>query len=157
MKISFKSKFVYNLVINIPVCFFLCITAALRASLEIDRVNFAINYAVSFVIAMLIGLFIPLVRIGKRFTKLFKVDNETYKGNIKYRLLSTLIISFIYFIILNPTLTILNYFIIADSTIYECFINWLINIPLMFCVGFFSSLISDLPAYKIAHKIDENF
>lgn len=152
------SKIIYNVITNIFVCFFLCLAAALLADpTQIDWVNFGINYAVSFVIAMAIGLFIPLTRIGRWFTALFKVDNKTYKGNIKYRLLATFISSFIFFIIINPTLTILNYFILHDMTVYECFMNWLINIPCMFLVGFLSSLISDFAGYQVAHKIDNNF
>lgn len=151
------SKIIYNVITNVFVCFFLCLAAALLASPTIDWVNFGINYIVSFILAMAIGLFIPLTRIGRWFTALFKVDNKTYKGNIKYRLLATLISSFIFFIIINPSLTVLNYFILHDMTVYECFMNWLINIPCMFLVGFLSSLISDFGAYKVAHKIDSNF
>lgn len=151
------SKIIYNVITNVFVCFFLCLAAALLASPTIDWVNFGINYIVSFILAMAIGLFIPLTRIGRWFTALFKVDNKTYKGNIKYRLLATLISSFIFFIIINPSLTVLNYFILQDMTVYECFMNWLINIPCMFLVGFLSSLISDFGAYKVAHKIDSNF
>lgn len=151
------SKIIYNVITNVFVCFFLCLAAALLASPTIDWVNFGINYIVSFILAMAIGLFIPLTRIGRWFTALFKVDNKTYKGNIKYRLLATLISSFIFFIIINPSLTVLNYFILQDMTVYECFMNWLINIPCMFLVGFLSSLISDFGAYQVAHKIDSNF
>lgn len=151
------AKLVYNILCNIPVCFFLCLAAALSASLSIDWINFAINFSVSFILAMLIGLFIPLSKIGKWFTALFKIKNDTYKGNIKYRLLATLISSLIFFIIINPTLTILNYFILKNMTIYECLISWLINIPLMIMVGFLSSLISDYFAYKVANKIDNTF
>ena len=147
----------YNIICNIFVCFFLCIAASLLAGLPIDWVNFGINYAVSFVIAMLIGMFIPLVRIGKWFTALFHVKNDTFTHNIKYRLLATLITSAIFFIIINPSLTILNYFILKNCTILECLLNWLINIPIMFLVGFLSSLVSDLPAYKVANKIDNEF
>lgn len=156
MKITL-SKFVYNLICNIPVCFFLCLAASLSSSTNIDWFMFLINFLVSFSLAMLIGLFVPLTQIGKWFTALFKIDNKTYKGNIKYRLLATLISSLIFFIIINPTLTILNYFILQDMSIYECFINWLINIPLMLVVGFLSSLISDFAAYKVANKIDKSF
>lgn len=156
MKITW-SKFVYNVICNIPVCFFLCLAAALRASLTIDWANFGINFAVSFTLAMMIGLFVPLTRIGKWFTALFKIDNQTYKGNIKYRLLSTLISSLIFFIVINPTLTILNFLILQNMTIEECFIDWLFNIPLMLVVGFLSSLISDFAAYKVANKIDKDF
>ncbi len=151
------SKIIYNVITNVFVCFFLCLAAALLASPTIDWVNFGINYLVSFILAMAIGLFIPLTRIGRWFTALFKVDNKTYKGNIKYRLLATFISSFIFFIIINPSLTVLNYFILHDMTVYECFMNWLINIPCMFLVGFLSSLISDFGAYQVAHKIDNNF
>lgn len=153
----FLSKLTYNIICNIPVCFFLTLAGSLTASPTIDWVNFGINFAVSFALAMMIGLFIPLTRIVKRFTGLFHVKNDTYKGNIKYRLLATLITTLIFFIIINPTLTVLNYFLLGSEDIYECFINWLINIPIMLIVGFTSSFISDFFAYQAAHKIDENF
>lgn len=153
----FVSKLIYNLLCNIPVCFFLCLTASLIHGGSIDWVNFGINYAVSFVSSMMIGLFIPLTKIGRWFTALFHVKNDTYKGNIKYRILATLIASLIFFIIINPTLTILNYFLLKTQTAYECFIDWLINAPLMLIVGFTSSFISDFLAYQAAHKIDDRF
>jgi hypothetical protein len=106
---------------------------------------------------MCIGLFIPLVKIGKWFTKLFKVNNTTYTHNIKYRLLSTVAISFIYFIGLNPFLTILNTLILGNSTLQQSFMTWLVNAPIMFLIGFLASLVSDLPAYRAAKKIDKTF
>lgn len=150
------SKLVYNIICNIPVSFFLCLAAGLSHG-EIDWVNFGINFAVSFTLAMLIGMFVPLTKIGRWFTALFHVRNDTYTGNVKYRVLATLITTLIFFIIINPTLTILNFFLLKSASVYECFIDWLINIPLMIIVGFTSSFISDFVAYKAAHKIDERF
>jgi hypothetical protein len=156
MKITL-SKLVYNLLINIPICFALCFTAVLISGKGINWPNFWINISVSYVLAMLIGLFVPLMLIGKRFTALFKVDTTTYTHNIRYRLLATFIGSVIFFSIISPSLTILNYFILKNQTIEECLLSWLANIPLMFLVAFLSTLVSDLPAYKIAHKIDDKF
>lgn len=156
MKITLSS-FLYNLICNSFVCFFLCLAASLRASLTIDWLNLGINFAVAFVLAMIIGLFVPLTAIGKWFTGLFKVDNTTYTHNIKYRFLATLIISAIYYITINPVLTVLNYFLVGEVTPLECFINWLINMPFMLLIGFISSFISDFTAYKVANKIDKNF
>lgn len=155
MKITFSS-FIYNVICNSGVCFLLCLAASLKISLNINWWSFGINFAVAFGLSMIVGLFIPLVKIGRWFTGLFKVKNDTYKGNIKYRLLATSIISFIFFIVVNPSLAILNYFI-NNQTIYETFINWLINIPFMLLIGFISSFISDFPAYKVANKIDNEF
>ena len=153
----FMSKLVYNIICNIPVCFFLCLAASLVHGSEIDWINFGINFAVSFILAMCIGLFIPLTSIGRWFTALFHVRNDTYTGNVQYRVLATIISTLIFFIIINPTLTILNFFLLKSQTAYECFLDWLINIPLMLIVGFTSSFISDFLAYKAAHKIDDRF
>lgn|SRR5574344_1854162 len=151
------SKLIYNIICNLLVAFALCFASALISSSPIDWVNFAINLLVAFTLSMAIGLFVPLTNIGKWFTGLFHIKNDTYAGNIKYRLLSTLIISFIYFIVVNPTLTILNFFMLGDKTFQECLISWLINIPFMLLVGFTSSFVFDFPAYRIAKKIDYNF
>ena len=155
MKIT-KSKFIYNIIANSLVCLFLCLGSALLAG-KFDVANFFINFGVSFTIAMMIGLFIPLVKIGKWFTRLFKVDDKTYTGNIKYRVLATISTTIIYFIIINPFLAILNAIILGDLTWHECFLTWLINIPAMLIIGFISSLIADIFAYKAAKRIDENF
>ncbi len=168
MKIHW-SLVIYNVICNIPVCFFLCLASSLSAAMEfgdgvvslylkdINWLTFLLNFGVSFILAMCIGTFLPLTAIGRWFTGLFGVKNDTYTGNMKYRLLSTLIITIIYFLIISPSLTILNYFILRNMTFQECMISWLLSVPLMLLVGFVSSLISDIGAYKIAHSVDKNF
>ncbi len=163
------SLFVYNVICNIPVCFFLCLTSAIIASSDFDSwvltINFAainwgnmaINFAVAFVLAMLIGLFIPLTRIGRWFAGLFHVKNDTYTGNMKYRLLATLISSVIFYLIITPSLTVLNCFILTNQGWRAAVVTALITMPIMLLVGFVSSLLSDLTAYKVAHHIDESF
>ena len=160
---------VYSIVCNIPVCFFLCFFSSISAASSFsDGVltiafksmsfrDFAINFGVSFVLAMIIANTIPLTRIGRWFTALFKVKNDTYTGNMQYRLLATLITSFIFFIIISPTLTILNCFILYQKSWETAIFTFLINTPLMLLVGFVSSLISDITAYKAAHRIDSSF
>ena len=111
----------------------------------------------------MISNFIPLTAIGRWFTGLFHVPNETYTGNMKYRLLATLIISFIFFIIISPTLTVINCFIYP--AVYgrdplpwqQALLIFLINAPLMLLIGFISSLINDIMAFKAAHAIDHTF
>lgn len=152
-----KSMILYNILANIPVCFVLCIVSSLLGGFPINWGHFGINYAISFVIAMCVGLFIPLMKIGKWFTGLFHVKNDTYTNNIKYRLLATLSTTVIYFLALNPFLSILNCLILQDMTIYETLISWALNIPTMLVVGFLSSLIVDIPAYRITKKIDNDF
>lgn len=167
-----KSKtalLVYSIVCNIPVCFFLCLFSSISACSSfsdgtlhiafklLSFRDFAINFGVSFVLAMCIANFIPLTRIGRWFTALFGVKNDTYTGNMQYRLLATLITSFIFFIIISPLLTILNCFILYQKGWETALLSFLINMPLMLLVGFVSSLISDITAYKAAHHIDETF
>jgi hypothetical protein len=156
MKIT-KSSVLYNVIINLPVCFALSLFGALVNSLTIDWANFAINYAVSFVLAMAIGLFIPLTAIGRWFTGLFGIDNRTYTHNIRYRLLASLISSLIFYLIISPTLTVMNYFLLGGTSVQETVYHWLVNFPFLFLVGYTSTLISDLPAYRAAHKVDPNF
>lgn len=124
---------------------------------EINWLAFGINYAVAFVLAMCVGVFVPLTTIGRWFTALFHVKNDTYTGNVPYRLLATLISSVIFYITITPTLTVMNYFLFGATNITSLLINMLIAAPVMLLVGFTSSLISDIFAYKVAHKVDDTF
>lgn len=164
------ATFVYNLICNIPVCFFLCFAAAITGASsieggaliirfnEIEWLNILWNFLVGFTIAMIIGNFVPLTRIGRWFTALFHVRNDTYTGNMPYRLLSTLIITLIFYVTITPTLTLFNYFVLRIyTTPAQAGISFLINIPIMLLVGFVSSLINDIAAYKVAHMIDSDF
>jgi drug/metabolite transporter (DMT)-like permease len=156
MKIT-VSKLIYNILINIPVCFALSLAGALIVSSTIDWANFAINFSISFVMAMLIGLFVPLTAIGRWFTALFHVKNDTYTHNLPYRILATFISSCIFYFAISPVLTLTNYFLIPGQDFQTCLLHWLINLPFMFLVGFLSTLISDVGAYKAAHRIDATF
>jgi len=156
MKIT-TSKLVYNILVNIPVCFALGLAGALIASPTINWANLGINFAVSFTIAMLIGLFVPLTAIGRWFTGLFHIKNDTYTGNLPYRLLATFISSCIFYFIISPVSMLVNFYLVPGQTFQTCMLEWLINIPFMFLVGYLSTLISDLFGYKAAHKIDETF
>ena len=162
--------FVYCLICNIPVCLALCVAAAFLGVRTIDngvviinlnQINWGnvfLNFAVGMAIATIVGNFVHLGNIGRWFTALFKVPNVTYEGNMKYRLLATLIITLIYFIFISPSLTLFNYFVlkIFDSP-QDAILSFFINMPTMLIVGFVTSLIFDLPAYQVAHKIDNNF
>ena len=164
------ATFVYCLICNIPVCFFLCLAASITgASVYADGVltihfrdigwlNMLYNFLVGFTIAMIIGTCVPLTRIGRWFTALFHVKNDTYTGNMPYRLLATFIITLIYYVAITPTLTLFNYFVLKIyNTPEQCGISFLVNIPIMLLVGFVSSLINDIAAYKVAHMIDSDF
>jgi hypothetical protein len=152
-----KSKLLYNILINIPVCFALSLAGALLSSLSIDWANLAINFAISFAMAMLIGLFVPLTAIGRSFTALFHVKNDTYTHNLPYRILATFISSCIFYFTISPVLTVANYFLIPGQDFQICLYHWLVNLPFMFLVGFLSTLISDVGAYRAAHRLDESF
>lgn len=164
------ATFVYCLLCNIPVCFFLCLAAAITGATDIDSgkliidfasfnwLNILWNFLVGLTVAMLIGMFVPLTTIGRWFASLFHVRNDTYTGNMHYRLLATLIITVLYYCAITPTLTLLNYFVLhVYSSPAQAWISLLINIPIMLLVGFVSSLINDIGAYKVAHMIDSNF
>ena len=169
MKIKIAT-FVYCLICNIPVCFFLCLAASIVGASnfeagtltivfkDINWLNMLWNFLVGFTIAMIIGMFVPLTKIGKWFAGLFHVRNDTYTGNMPYRLLATLIITIIYYGAITPTLTLFNYFVLhIYNTPSQAFFSMLLNIPIMLLVGFVSSLINDIGAYKVAHLIDSDF
>jgi len=164
------ATFVYCLLCNIPVCFFLCLAAAITGASDFDAgvltidfttfnwLNILWNFLVGFTIAMVIGMFVPLTAIGRWFAGLFRVRNDTYTGNMRYRLLATLIITLIYYSAITPSLTLFNYFVLRIySTPAQAFMSMVINIPIMLLVGFVSSLINDIGAYKVAHMIDADF
>ncbi|MEG0978122.1 MAG: hypothetical protein RSE56_02650 [Bacilli bacterium] len=153
MKITL-SKFFYNVLCNVPVCFSLCLTAMMISG-SIDWIIFTMNFFFSFTIAMYVGLYFPLIKIGAKFTSLFKIKTDTYYHNIPYRILSTLAISFIFYITINPVICFYNVIILFDQDIYSFLYSLAINILPMLVIGFLTSLISDLPAYKISTKIDK--
>ena len=168
MKIK-VATIVYCLLCNIPVCFFLCMAAAISGATNIESgiltidfntfnwLNILWNFLVGFGIGMLVGTLVPLTKIGRWFAGLFHVRNDTYTGNMKYRLLATLIITLIYYIAISPSLTLLNWALGVYETPSQMGLSFLINIPILLIVGFVSSLINDIGAYKVAHMIDENF
>ena len=164
------ATFVYCLICNIPVCFCLCLAASIVGCSTFENgvltitftnimwLNMLYNFLVGFTIAMTVGMFVPLTQIGRWFTGLFHVKNDTYTGNMPYRLLATLIITLIYYVAITPALTLFNFFVLKIyTTAGQAFISMLINIPIMLLVGFVSSLINDIGAYKVAHMIDADF
>lgn len=156
MKIT-KAQWVYFLSCNLPVSFIICITCSLLADIHIDWINFLYNLLLSYTISNLVSIFVPLVQIGKRFTKKFNVPNDTYKGNIRYRLLAGLIITLIFFVFVNPTLTVFNHFYYHVTPPMLTFLTWFRNAPIVILVGYVISLISDFFSYRLARLIDPNF
>ena len=169
------ATFVYSVICGIPVSFFLCITSAIVAQSNLDSgiltvnfttidwLNFLTNFIIALFLSIMISNFIPLTAIGRWFTGLFHVPNETYTGNVKYRLLATLSSTFVFYIIISPTLTIVNcviYPAIRNEPMLsggQIFLSMLINMPILLLVGFVASLINDLMAYRAAHHIDHSF
>lgn len=175
-KVRFRvSLFVYSLVCDIPVSFFLCLASAISAQahfdsgvltisfVTIDWLNMATNFVIALILSLIISNFVPLTAIGRWFTGLFHVPHETYAGNMKYRLLATLITSLIFFAIISPTLTIVNSFVFPlmhgqePLSWQQSLFIFVVNAPLMIVVGFVSSLINDLAAFRAAHAIDHSF
>ena len=169
------ATFIYSVVCGIPVSFFLCLSSAIVAQADLDAgiltinfntidwANFATNFVIALFLSIMISNFIPLTAIGRWFTGLFHVPNETYTGNVKYRLLATLSSTIIFYIIISPTLTLINcviYPLMKGQEILsgkQILLSFLINMPILLLVGFVSSLINDLAAYKAAHHIDHTF
>ena len=152
-----KAQFVYFMTCNFPVTFFICLTYSLWDSFDIDWLNFLYNFLIGYTISNFVSAFVPLVKIGKWFTKKFNVPNETYSGNIKYRLLAVFIITMIFFIFVNPVLTTFNYFYYQKTDSLGAFLDWLISLALVLVVSYLVSLVSDFFAYRLAKKIDKNF
>lgn len=147
---------VYIFLSNSIIAFLLNFSTQFLYSQFVDWNNLLLNFLVAFTIGVIVGFILPLVKIGKWFTKLFNIENETYTNNLYYRLLATFIINLVFFIFINPTITIVNFFVYnQDSSI--AFLNWLWTAPYVFIIGYFSSLIGDFIAYRCAHKIDTNF
>ena len=164
------ATFVYCVICNIPVCFCLCFASAVIGASDFDSgtltivftnivwLNILYNFLVGFTIAMTVGMLVPLTQIGRWFAALFHVRNDTYTGNMPYRLLATLIITLIYYVAITPALTLFNFFVLhVYTTASQAFASMLVNIPIMLLVGFVSSLINDIGAYKVAHLIDADF
>ncbi len=168
MKIKW-SVLIYCAICNLPVCFFLCLSSAIAAATNIDSgvividlntlswANIAMNLGIAYVLALIIGYFVPLTMIGRWFTHLFKIENKTYTGNVPYRLLATLCSSVIFYIGITPVLTLINYFIFKSMTPGQALLNMALQAPIMLLVGFVSSLISDIFAFKVAHHYDPTF
>lgn len=155
-----KSNVIYNLLLNLPVCVMLTLTAQFmnNGGFQVYASDFFINFAISFPIAMAIGLILPLLWLGRWFTALFGVRNDTYTHNILYRCLATFFSSLLYSLILSPISYLINR-LIFDPTypIGQYALDCLKTIPVMVAVGFVSSLFFDIPAYRVAHKVDPNF
>lgn len=159
MNKTWLARITYAFVCNIPVCFFLCFTSnVVNNGGQFVFLNFIFNYLISLPIAICISLFIPLVNWGRKFTKIFNVDNKTFTHNFKYRVIATFLYTCIYFAILNPILALTNNLVYSTWVpLNEYLFNLARTIPLMIMVGFSSSLLFDIPAYKLAHKIDKSF
>lgn len=155
-----KSNVIYNLLLNLPVCVMLTLTAQFmnNGGFQVYASDFFINFAISFPIAMAIGLILPLLWLGRWFTALFGVRNDTYTHNILYRCLATFFSSLLYSLILSPISYLINRLIFDPNyPIGQYALDCLKTIPVMVAVGFVSSLFFDIPAYRVAHKIDPNF
>ena len=122
---------------------------------SVDWRDFFLNFAVSF--SMAIGLFVPLTAIGRWLTALFKIDTTTFKGNLPYRLMATLISSCIFYFSISPTLMTMNFFLSDSSNWKMTSSHWLLDMPFLFLVSYLSTLVSDVPAYQSAHRLDPDF
>lgn len=169
------SLLVYGFLCNPPVSLCLCITSTIVSNAHIidgslsiawnaiNWVMFLVNYLIAFTIAMCVTIYFPLIPMGKKFTALFNVDNVTFTNNIKYRLLATLSYTCVFYLAITPTLNILNSYIFPlilgndPSSFRDGMLNLALNTPFMLVIGYVSSLIFDLPAYKVAHSIDPDF
>ena len=165
----FAAKFLYSVCCNIPVCLALTFTSCIINVTSLDNLvftvnlnnfnwlSFATNLVLAFILAMIVSLCVPITLIGRWFTALFKVKNDTYEGNMKYRLLATFIASIIFYLAITPTLGLINYFVFEQTDFLKFIVLLIINMPLMLIVGFVSTLINDVFAYKVARAIDNNF
>ena len=155
-----KSNLVYNLLLNLPVCVLLTLTAQFlnNGGFRVYAKDFFINFAIAYPIAIMIGLVLPLLWLGRWFTALFGVRNDTYTHNMLYRCLATFFSSLLYSLILSPISYLINRLIYDPSyPIGQYAIDCAKTIPIMIAVGFVTSLICDRPAYLAAHAIDPNF
>ena len=159
----------YVFLCNLPVTFALCLTSSIYGvsgwaegvlSFNLGAISwpiFFLNWGVAMCLAMIVGCFVPLVMIGRWFTRLFKVDDTTYKGNMPYRLLASLVITVIYFLAITPTLTVFNWVVFQATSFPIALLNMLKQSPFILIVGYTVSLITDVWVYQIAHRVNEDF
>ena len=155
-----KSNLVFNVLLNFPVCIMLTLTAQFmnNGGFRVVIPDVFINFAISYPIAILIGLVMPFLWLGRWFTGLFGVKNDTYTHNMLYRCLATFNTSLLYSLILSPISYLINRLIYDPNyPIGQYAIDCLKTIPVMIAVGFVTSLIFDRPAYLAAHAIDPEF
>lgn len=155
-----KSNLLFNVLLNFPVCIMLTLTAQFmnNGGFRVVVPDVFINFAISYPIAILIGLVMPFMWLGRWFTALFGVKNDTYTNNMLYRCLATFNTSLLYSLILSPISYLINRLIYDPSyPIGQYAIDCLKTIPVMIAVGFVTSMIFDRPAYLAAHAIDPEF
>ena len=155
-----KSNILYNTLLNFPVCIMLTLTAQFMTNggFKVVVPDVFISFAIAYPIAILIGLIMPFLWLGRWFTGLFHVRNDTYTHNIMYRVLATFFVSLLYSLILSPLTYLINRLIYDPSyPIGQYVIDCWRTIPVMVAVGFVSSLLFDIPAYRAAHAIDPDF
>lgn len=156
MKVT-KADAVYFLTCNLGVSICISLTYVLLGDLSnIDRMNFLYCTLIGYAVSNLISIFIPLGTIGKWFTKLFKVPADTYKGNMKYRLLSIFVASCIFFVIVNPILTTYCAFYFNKEPM-QAFMDWLKSFLLVFVISYCSSICFDFISYRLARLVDKNY
>ena len=155
-----KSNLLFNVLLNFPVCIMLTLTAQFMTNggFRVVVPDVFINFAISYPIAILIGLVMPFMWLGRWFTALFGVKNDTYTNNMLYRCLATFNTSLVYSLILSPISYLINRLIYDPNyPIGQYAIDCLKTIPVMIAVGFVTSMIFDRPAYLAAHAIDPEF
>ena len=155
-----KSNLLYNVLLNLPVCIMLTLTAQFMTNggFRVAIPDVFVNFAISYPIAILIGLIMPFLWLGRWFTGLFHVRNDTYTHNMLYRCLATFFTSLLYSLILSPISYMINRLIYDPSyPIGQYAVDCLKTIPVMIGVGFLTSLLCDRPAYLAAHAIDPEF
>lgn len=159
----------YVFLCNLPVTFALCLTSSIYGvagwadgilTFNLGAISwpiFFLNWGVAMCLAMIVGYFVPLVMIGRWFTRLFKVDDTTYKGNMPYRLLASLVITVIYFLAITPSLTVFNWLVFRFTDFPTALLNMLKQSPFILIVGYIVSLITDVWVYQIAHRMNDDF
>lgn len=81
-KPSVKFLVVMNVVANLPMAIAMSVAAPLLSGQPIEMGNLLINVLIGFILACLINILLPIQKISKGFASLFKLNPESFAGNL---------------------------------------------------------------------------
>lgn len=149
MNMSTKCKVIYTLVMNIPVALSISLTAQLLATGTVIINLLLLNFGLAYVISFFVGMFVPVGKWGFGFAMACKAKPDT----LKFGLLVTVVINFVYVLVNSLILTFVNVILLAHAPIIAYFIGIVSTFVQLYIVGYIVSFLWNGPAEKIARNI----